>query len=101
MKVLEINVVGNFLLTRGILNKLNIVFLPEKYEIIRKILYGSKQEEKSEQKNERLRSKLKQPYYLSVSEKQLKEYVGHTPLQAAVGALVGVIVAISLIAILY
>lgn len=33
-------------------------------------------------------------------EKQLKEYVGHTPLQALVGAIVGMIVAVVLINIL-
>ena len=34
-------------------------------------------------------------------ENKLKEYVGHTPLQALVGAIVGIIVALTLIKILY
>lgn len=34
-------------------------------------------------------------------EKQLKEYVGHTPLQALVGAIIGIIVAIVMIKIMY
>lgn len=34
-------------------------------------------------------------------EKQLKEYVGHTPLQALVGAIVGVIVSLLMIFVIY
>lgn len=34
-------------------------------------------------------------------EKQLKEYIGHTPLQALVGAFVGIVVAVIMINILY
>ena len=34
-------------------------------------------------------------------EKQLKEYVGHTPLQALAGAIVGIIVSIFMIFIIY
>lgn len=34
-------------------------------------------------------------------EKQLKEYVGHTPLQALVGAIIGIIVAVIMINIFY
>lgn len=34
-------------------------------------------------------------------EKQLKEYIGHTPLQALVGAIIGVVVAVVYIKVLY
>ena len=34
-------------------------------------------------------------------EKQLKEYVGHTPLQALVGAIVGIIVSLLMIMVIY
>ncbi|MBO6119826.1 MAG: divergent PAP2 family protein [Lachnospiraceae bacterium] len=34
-------------------------------------------------------------------EKQLKEYVGHTPLQALIGALVGILVACFMICVVY
>lgn len=34
-------------------------------------------------------------------EKQLKEYIGHTPLQALVGAIIGIVVAIVMIQVLY